>query len=1118
MLHPSRATAAFLTFVTALSALRAQCPPGAPMPQDFALATTIPDSGAAHSRWRAGAEARATGSLAAAREHLLSALEFHPAAPQLLLELVLSCTDDPDLAAIWCDRLVRASCDAQGRARFDADAKKRLAAAKALEPWLKQAGERNQLRAAAIAELARFIDKQKPAAAPNGARAVQVRWAAELLLQLGEGSPSLLAQVAPGVGKVQNAFAPDHDLVFQALGRLLTTSQSADAGKPPTTGAASDPVAAEDRSIRAARILTGLRRQGSQQDLQGPPAPAIGKLADDAQKVLDDNTAADAAGKVWSIAELEAMSAAERLQFTDRHQHWRAPGLALSTSGRYRIETVCGHETLLAVAKTVELHHARLVGHYGSDPFLQRQGVVRIVPETSDLETEGAPFWWAAGFQGGDRTVVRFAWGDIPGLGRTLTHELTHRFDGVLRPFLGAWYGEGHAQWTAGHYGRMAETTCVESYLDRAAVTSTYVMGYAERGRFEQLLKGEVEDYRDNYAAGYSLYAFLRQYPPDAPRYREALGRFEQNARAGSKDPVGYFAATFADGKQGRPAKLDELHADWQRFLRGCYERGDERTHSADNEWVERYTGRGDGDDGSMVMDEPTWTWTRSRSEPFFGQEHAAAAALLLHEAGDAEGVIAAGVWSLTVDGWRPDVSAAMLAALRAGRSAEAAQAFAVTAGRHFPALAPGECVQLLAALPKCKQLLDAMTQHATALAQAKAPTAADALRAERSRLGALFGLVATEPPATPPPLPRHLGGHGFTESSLTDHDRQRVRGLWYATADGDLHVGREQPRTATGTLDRESLHRDAFVHSVGWQLPGDYVLRGRVHFTTAYVDGTIVIGHMRRDRSIRLHFASGDFAYATGRSDRRAGDGRIHFGLRGLWERDGKLPDTEVGASAPVAGEGSFDYTITVRGPRIDVAIGDKTLFSYTVHDGTPIEGQVGFAMKVGAIRVQQPTVQRLDDVAGSDRRGLDLARQPTRTVDDLLGLPVRGVPVEPNGTLVLWLPKLAEGAGLDMLDRVMPVLAKLMNSPHEHPQPWVLAVPRGLSAADRQRAANTIGTVRATPLPVIEHDVGAPFDDGDPWVLFVDGFGVLRVATATTSAAVHTRLLKWSRLFRRR
>jgi hypothetical protein len=1112
----SRATAAFLSTIAAAIA---QCPPGAPMPLDLAVETTLPDPGAAAARWRAGIEARKSGALPQAREHLRSALEFHPAAPPLLLEMVLACADDPDLAAVWTERLVRALGDAQGRPKFLPEARAQLAAMKGVDALLKPAGELSQLRAAAVAELARFVERQKPGPKQNGPRAVTARWAAELLLLLGQGAPQPLAANAPAVGKVQDGLQPEYEAVFAALARLLGPIAPTGATAPGTGDAAAvDDATVEDRRIRAARILVGLRRQGGQQDLQGPAAPDLGKRADDAQRVLDDNTAADAQGKVWSIAELEAMAPAERVQFTATHRHWRAPGLALSPNARYRIETICGHETLLGVAKTIELHHARLVAHFGNDPFLQRQGVVRVVPETRDLETEGSPHWWAAGFQGGDRTVVGFAWGNIPGLGRTLTHELTHRFDGVLRPFLGAWYGEGHAQWTAGHYGRMASTECIESYLDRGTVAHTYYKGYAERGRFEQLIRGEIKEYRDNYFAGYSLYAFLRQFPPEQPRYREALAGYEQKARAGTKDPLGFFAANFADGKQGRPAKMDELHADWERFLRGCYEYGDERTRNASNEWVARYSGPAAGDEASMVLDEPTWTWTRNRAEPFFGQEHAAAATLLLHEVGDLDATIAAGVWSLTVDGWRPDTSAALLAALRGSKATEAAQAFAVLAGSRF-AVAGGECTQLLAALPKCKQLLDALTARAAALDAAAAPIAAAALRADRARFAAWFGLPADDAAAAaPPPLPRHLGGHGFAESSLTGFDERRVKGLWYATADGDLHVGREKPREATGTLDRHAHQRDAFVHSTAWQSAGDYVLRGRVHLTTSYASGAIVFGHTRRDRALRLSFSSGDFAYATGRNEVRADNGRVAFELQGGWDRDGQLPDTKVSQSAPLQGEGTFEYEITVRGPRVDVRIGGEPLLRWSVHDGTPIEGRVGFAMGMGAIRVQQPTVQRLDGLATARPRGLDLARQPVVPLDELMLLPVRGVPVERDGTLVLWVPKLAEGAGLDMLDRMMPALAKLMNTPHEHPQPWLLAVPRGLPAGERERVQAMVIAVRGAPLPLLEHDIGAPFADGDPWVLFVDGFGVLREATAITEARIHTTIHGWSRKFRAR
>ena len=43
-----------------------------------------------------------------------------------------------------------------------------------------------------------------------------------------------------------------------------------------------------------------------------------------------------------------------------------------------------------------------------------------VVPRADGLEAEGAPHFWAAGFQSGDTTVVQFSVGTIEGLGRTL--------------------------------------------------------------------------------------------------------------------------------------------------------------------------------------------------------------------------------------------------------------------------------------------------------------------------------------------------------------------------------------------------------------------------------------------------------------------------------------------------------------------------------------------------------------------------------------------------------------------------------------------------------------------------------------------------------------------------
>ena len=1101
----------------------AQCPPGAPMPQDLAIETATPDQGPANVRWRTAKDALAHGDLAAARQHLLSALEFHPASAPILFDLLLACGDDADLQALWSERFVRAAADAQGKQKLDPAQKKLVTAIPGLDALLKQAQDLTALRAAAIAELSHFVDKNKPASKQNAPRTVLVRWAAELLLVAGLGAPNALASVSASVAKTQQAFEPDYELVLQGLARVMRTHARPANASNPTTGERPDPAKVLDRSIRAARILAGLQRQGTFKDLKGPPPHDVGELAEEAHRVLDEHAAtAVAKGKVWTIAELEQMTPEVKAQFTDEHRHWHNAGLALSTTGRYRIETCCGHETLLAAARTIELHHARLAGHFGSDPFEQRRGVVRIVPESDDLETEGSPYWWAGGFQAGDRTTVRFAWNTIPALGRTLTHELTHRFDGVLHPFLGGWYGEGHAQWTAGNYAKMADTKFVENDLQIGTVAHTYYKGYANQDSFEKLLKGTIADYRDNYFAGYSLYSFLRSFPPEAPRYREALAPFERNARAGQKDPVAWFTKSFCDGKKGRPASFDAFFAEWQTFLRGCYDYLDDR--KVGNEWVLQYGGPGREETGPLVLDEPTWSWARRRAEPWFGQDHAAAATLLLHEVGDAEATIAAGLWSTTVDGWRLDTARAVLAALRVGKAPDAAQAFAAISERRFPQVAIGESTQLLAAMKATKALLDALAARASTLQATGALVAAAATATEHKDLAQMFGLPPLPDLAAnaPPAVPRHLGGHGFTESSLTDYEDRRVEGLWYATPDGDLHVGRERPRDGTGTIDRQAHQRDAFVHTVAWQAPGAYVLRGRVHFTTSFVDGCIIFGHTRRDRDLRLHFSAGDYRYAIGKQEHNEGTGRLDLDLRGLWERDGndKLPGTSPHRSLELPNEQAwFDYALHVRGPRVMLEINGEAVLRYAVHDGAPIEGHVGFAMGQGAIRVQQPTVQRLDGSSIDQVAGLDLARQPLVPVEDLLLLPTHGIPSATNGTLVLWLPRVdADESPGDALPRSLPTLAKLLRATLEHPQPWVLAVPREMTASDRQTAITSLQEMRPEAMPVLEHQVGAPFTGSHPWVLFVDALGVLRAAAEVGDPQLHTKVERWSRMFRNR
>ena len=453
-----RPLAAAALFVCATSA--AQCPPGAKMPRDLSLETTLPESGPAATRRATGLSALDKGAPADARPHLFAALEYHPSSAALLLDLVCACGDDPDQLQRWAERYVRAATDERGRLKLDSGVRKRLGAVDGAMGAVKDAQALTKKRWAAVTELARFVTRQKAKGKDLASRALLVRWASEVLLNVGQGAPSALGKVSDSVDAHQAKFEPEYELVYAALAAVMRTPAPSAGGEEgaPVTGGEDAVAEIDDRRVRAARILLGLSRQVRFKDLQGARPDGPGKLGEEARQLLESERDADVeGGKVWTIAELEEMTLDESLRFTEQHRDWHNPGIALSPGGLYRIETICGHGTLLGTAKTIELHHRRLVSHYGKDPFEGRRGVARIVPEVDDLETEGAPYWWAAGFQSGDRTTVRFSWGTIPGLGRTLTHELTHRFDGVIRPFLPAWYVEGHADWTGAHYAKMAD-------------------------------------------------------------------------------------------------------------------------------------------------------------------------------------------------------------------------------------------------------------------------------------------------------------------------------------------------------------------------------------------------------------------------------------------------------------------------------------------------------------------------------------------------------------------------------------------------------------------------------------------------------------------------------------
>jgi len=310
-----------------------------------------------------------------------------------------------------------------------------------------------------------------------------------------------------------------------------------------------------------------------------------------------------------------------------------------------------------------------------------------------------------------------------------------------------------------------------------------------------------------------------------------------------------------------------------------------------------------------------------------------------------------------------------------------------------------------------------------------------------------------------------------------------------------------------------------AFAHTVNWIEPGHYVLRGRVHWTTSFVSGAVVFGYTRRDRNVRLGFSAGDFNYAIGKSETNDRKGSVRLSLAGLWERDGNLPDSRRNKTVEIPEEQNwFDYELEVRGPRVDVRINSESVMNYGVHDGTPIEGHVGFATSNGAIRVQQPTVQRLDDELSPPVFGLDVSKQPDCALDDLVHLQTKGIPVGEQGTLVLWLPKVDEGSPGQKLGRAIRPLSRFLTRPLEHPQKWVLALPKSMDEKSRKNVLLDLADVRAEPMALVEHDVGLPFEGPYCWVLFLDAQGVLRAAAESVDPRLYSKVQQWSRKFRRR
>jgi len=1100
--------------------LAGQAPPGQGM-----LTNPADPEAQLRIRRQLGERALAAGDANEATRHFQSALGLAPTSVAILRGLLAAAVKDGDADAqtLWAIRWWLAASDERGAHKPDKDEKRLLPADNVYAPTLAAA------RAAAVEELLRYAQKLKTTGNKSLGNGVLARWATDLAWALMRDAPALRAKYLANLEGICRSHEPDYKTVLQAVRRaMMSAAAAANAAGSGGTGNGNNnkqdaASLARDIAIRAARILTGLGAQARFKDLKGPRPPDLGSLLDAARQVLAKlrEKINKVKGEPLTIEQLQKMTSDQREAFTRKHATWANPGIAVSPNARYLIQTVCGFETLLGVTETIEMHHQRLANWFGKDPFKSRQGLVRVLPESMGLESEGAPFWWAGGFQRGDLTTVKFSWGNIGGLGHTLTHELTHRFDGTIYPFQSSWLVEGKAVWTGGGYGRAEETGFVANYLQLRGPLDAYLAGYGGVRKLTKLIEGTIDEYRDNYSAGYALWVYLWTWTKNGkPLFKSKLAHYMSRGRAGQKRKLDWFVSHFADGKNRRPKDLPEFAKGFSSFLHGCYQQSwRERVP-----WMSRYV-RGGLKRGRtrLVMDQPTWIWSRTHAEPWFGQRHAQDAGHLLAQVGRTREAAAALCWSLRTDGWYPESGKLLAQLLHKHGFKDAAWVVEYEWARRradadLPAAAP-----MLAALPKLRIFQKQLKNISRRCFEARQVLAARALAEEHNRLGRHSGTAAIPLPAPSNTKSKHyplmdpaerLGLFGWDESGLTGYEKRRVRSLWYTTDDGDLHVGRKRPRKDSGLLDRRAHQRDAFVRTREWQQPGDYVFRTRVHFTTSFVSGAIVLGYTRRDRHLRLGFGAGNFMYAIGRSEEKTKIERMRLSLRGLWDRESPLRSRQGAGIQFETPASHFDLEVRVSGAVATVLVNKQLQFVYSTPDLSPIEGYVGVAMGHGAVRLQQPTVQRLD------RRNVTPPHlgEP-ETMIEAIGKPLANIPTHPDGTIVVWLP-VEESMSLieDPIVSSLRRLKRLLQNPLHYPQKWVVAVPKNTDKKDVANIRKLIDKRAKGRFTWITHQRNKPFDRC-AWGLFVDGDGVLRAASPLTPRGRTPGSIRgWARKYRAR
>ncbi|MDP6962549.1 MAG: hypothetical protein QGF46_00105, partial [Planctomycetota bacterium] len=844
----------------------------------------------------AGKRSLDAAEFAAARDHFSFALSNGGDPEEIVPLLLLACDDDIDQQTLWRDYLLAVAADPKGRIKGFAD---------------EQLTELSILRVAAFNEISKL--RLRMLRSKKAGDWVIANWCGDLMASMVERVPSLSIHLDNSYSPILEMSQSQQKSVVKAMAKEMKMAM----------GRGDNGLA-----LKFARCINGMAAQSGFKDLEGPAPANISSEKGQAGDVLASvRRAMLDTVRVYTIEELENYDIDEQREFTLRHSSFENPGVCLSPNKLYRIETTCGFNTLLGAATTVELHHQRLLNFFGSDPFNGRQGTVRVVPESFGLESEGAGFYWVGGFQGGDITTAKFTIGTIPGLGRLLTHELTHRFDGATFGGLPAWLAEGKAVWTGGNYGLMTDESFVDDYVNFGTMFGVYQDGYGRLNNLSDLISGEIEEYRDNYSAGYALYVYLKLWTGfeegGQKLFASQFQKYQTGLRKSKISALANFEKYFCDGVDGRPASLKEFAEDYNEFLSGFYWKELE-------EWTKRYSARGPaGESAEVIYDEPTWSWLRGRAEPWFGQDQARVAAQLLDQVSNRDAGLAY-LWSLVTDEPSDAVLGGMADFLRANHQATAAWCL-----EHWPRYSSplrdyhsqDGTTPLAKKMSRTIEWLNAVKAAAVNYSEYGQPLTAAAMAADFDFFAREFGLL----PSTKLPW-INLDGVGqlpfvhpaqtfaqgeYVEYKLSGFDKKRSVGMWHQDdLLGDLHVGRNKARTDTGTMDRTAYARQAVVFADDWQQPGRYKISGKIEQTTTYFSGGIVFGWNRRDRNTRLSFSGGDYRYSIGESEEREQSAGLSWSLSSSFVRE----------SAKRGGVGfdksgtTFGFEIVVDGPSAEI------------------------------------------------------------------------------------------------------------------------------------------------------------------------------------------------------